>query len=49
MEQIKKRCKWCHLIVDSEKLEEHEEHCNLNDVGREDMNYEDIENYIFNK
>lgn len=38
-----KKCKWCHELITSEGLNDHEENCDLNDGGRADMNYEMIE------
>jgi hypothetical protein len=48
MEKNKKRCKWCHSIIDSEKLKEHEENCDLNDGGRQEQNEEEVDNYYYN-
>lgn len=45
--EIKKKCKWCYAFVDAKDLQEHEENCDLNDGGRGDMNYEDIDNYFY--
>jgi len=36
-----KRCKWCGKVLTPSHSEEH---CDLNDGGKSDMNYEEIEN-----
>lgn len=42
------RCKWCHYIITKEEKEKHEENCDMNDGGRQEMNEEEIANHFYN-